>query len=104
MNDVLRIARLKIALQRAFLGRAILRVIAVDEIIEVSINPNYGGSSHCFKTSDAQMLKERPLAKNGGWRMACNFLDSGCMTLPFREPVKKYLAIFFALLISREKC
>ena len=27
MNDVLRIARLKIALQRAFLGRAILRVI-----------------------------------------------------------------------------
>ena len=27
MNDILRIARLKIALQRAFLGRAILRVI-----------------------------------------------------------------------------
>ena len=27
MNDVLRIARLKIALQRAFLGQAILRVI-----------------------------------------------------------------------------
>ena len=31
MNDVLRIARLKIALQRAFLGRAILRVIRVNE-------------------------------------------------------------------------
>ena len=27
MNDILRIARLRIALQRAFLGRAILRVI-----------------------------------------------------------------------------
>ena len=27
MNDILRIARLKIALQRAFLGQAILRVI-----------------------------------------------------------------------------
>ena len=27
MNDVLKITRLKIALQRAFLGRAILRVI-----------------------------------------------------------------------------
>ena len=27
MNDILRIGRLKIALQRAFLGRAILRVI-----------------------------------------------------------------------------
>ena len=27
MNDILRFARLKIALQRAFLGRAILRVI-----------------------------------------------------------------------------
>ena len=50
---------------------------AVDEIIEVSINPNYWGSSHCFKTSDAQMLSERPLAKKhffckqnvsiGGW-------------------------------------
>ena len=29
MNDVLRIARLTIALQRAFLGRAILRVIFI---------------------------------------------------------------------------
>ena len=29
MNDILRIARLRIALQRAFLGRAILRVILV---------------------------------------------------------------------------
>ena len=28
MNDILRIARLRIALQRAFLGRAILRVIS----------------------------------------------------------------------------
>ena len=27
MNDILRIARLRIALQRAFLGQAILRVI-----------------------------------------------------------------------------
>ena len=30
MNDILRIARLRIALQRAFLGRAILRVIRSD--------------------------------------------------------------------------
>ena len=29
MNDILRIARLRIALQRAFLGRAILRVTEV---------------------------------------------------------------------------
>ena len=31
MNDILRIARLRIALQRAFLGRAILRVIDSDD-------------------------------------------------------------------------
>ena len=31
MNDILRIARLRIALQRAFLGRAILRVIVFGE-------------------------------------------------------------------------
>ena len=29
MNDILRIARLRIALQRAFLGQAILRVIKI---------------------------------------------------------------------------
>ena len=32
MNDILRIARLRIALQRAFLGRAILRVISKNAI------------------------------------------------------------------------
>ena len=32
MNDILRIARLRIALQRAFLGRAILRVIDGDYV------------------------------------------------------------------------
>ena len=36
MNDVLRIARLKIALQRAFLGRAILRVITLSTVSTVS--------------------------------------------------------------------
>ena len=35
MNDVLRIARLKIALQRAFLGRAIL--IFTELIIDVNL-------------------------------------------------------------------
>ena len=33
MNDLLRIARLRIALQRAFLGRAILRVIFVNVVM-----------------------------------------------------------------------
>ena len=41
MNDVLRIACLKIALQRAFLGRAILRVIVefgqILSIISISL-------------------------------------------------------------------
>ena len=40
MNDVLRIARLKIALQRAFLGRAILRVIVTDTITRMVIDNN----------------------------------------------------------------
>ena len=37
MNDVLRIARLKIALQRAFLGRAILRVIVAVVNIDIAV-------------------------------------------------------------------
>ena len=35
MNDVLRIARLKIALQRAFLGRAILIFTPTIEVLEL---------------------------------------------------------------------
>ena len=37
MNDILRIARLRIALQRAFLGRAILRVIPLIKEIFLKI-------------------------------------------------------------------
>ena len=33
MNDILRIARLRIALQRAFLGQAILRVIIRPKVL-----------------------------------------------------------------------
>ena len=37
MNDILRIARLRIALQRAFLGRAILRVIMLTLVIMMTM-------------------------------------------------------------------
>ena len=37
MNDILRIARLRIALQRAFLGRAILRVIDCSDYSSIGV-------------------------------------------------------------------
>ena len=45
MNDILRIARLKIALQRAFLGRAILRVIGQKTMLKKFIIK--GTVNHC---------------------------------------------------------
>ena len=42
MNDILRIGRLRIALQRAFLGRAILRVIVMKQT-RVTGASNEGG-------------------------------------------------------------
>ena len=41
MNDILRIARLRIALQRAFLGRAILRVILSPLAIRISFTNDF---------------------------------------------------------------
>ena len=48
MNDILRIARLRIALQRAFLGRAILRVIFLNVhskefVLSVAISSSTSG-------------------------------------------------------------
>ena len=67
MNEVLRIARLKIALQRAFLRRAILRVIIVIKDTRVPKTPKSKRLSLTHSTRDIvtnRALLDRSKGKN----------------------------------------